>query len=48
MLWHRGEHMTVKFHPAAEGGTHVTIGGAVAKSKQARRELCERGVATAM
>ena len=31
-LWHRGEHMTVKFEPAAEGGTQVAINGAVAKS----------------
>ena len=35
-LWHRGEQMTVKFDPAAEGGTRVIISGALAKSKQAR------------
>jgi hypothetical protein len=36
-LWHRlnGEHMTVKFEPGAEGGTHVTISGAVTKDKRA-------------
>ncbi len=33
-LWHRDEKMTVKFEPAVEGGTHVTISGAVAKSEQ--------------
>ena len=35
-LWQRGEKMTVKFEPAVEGGTHVTISGAVVKSKQAK------------
>jgi hypothetical protein len=34
-LWHCDEKMTVKFEPTVEGGTHVTISGAVAKSKQA-------------
>jgi hypothetical protein len=34
-LWHRGEQMTVRFDPAAEGGTQVTISGAVTNSKQA-------------
>jgi hypothetical protein len=36
-LWHRlnGEQMTVKFEPGAEGGTHVTISGAVPKGKHA-------------
>jgi len=36
-LWHRlnGEQMTVKFEPGAEGGTHVTISGAVPKDKHA-------------
>jgi hypothetical protein len=33
-LWDRGEKITVKFESAVEGGTHVTISGTVAKSKQ--------------
>jgi hypothetical protein len=35
-LGQRGEKMTVKFEPAVEGGTRVTISGAVVKSKQAK------------
>ena len=35
-LWQRGEKMTVKFEPAVEGGTRVTISGATVKSKQAK------------
>ena len=37
VLWRnlRGEKMTVKFESADSGGTHVTIRGAVARSKQA-------------
>ena len=35
MLWHNlnREQMTVKFAPAADGSTHVTISGAVARSR---------------
>jgi hypothetical protein len=34
-LWHNlnGEKMAIKFEPAADGGTHVTIDGAVARAK---------------
>jgi hypothetical protein len=34
-LWHRlnGEHVTIKFEPEAEAGTHITIVGAVPKGK---------------
>ncbi len=37
VLWRnlRGERMTVKFESADSGGTHVSIRGAVARSKQA-------------
>jgi hypothetical protein len=43
-LWHRlnGEQMTVKFQPGAEGGTRVTISGAVARSKHAMAADPER------
>lgn len=35
VLWHNlnGEKMAVKFEPADDGGTHVTINGAVARGK---------------
>ena len=35
MLWHNlnGERMTVKFEPGADGGTRVTLNGAVARGK---------------
>jgi len=43
-LWHRlnGEKMTVKFEPGAEVGTHVTISGAVPKSKRPMAADSER------
>jgi hypothetical protein len=36
-MWHRlsGEHMTARFEPSADGGTRVTINGAVARGKHA-------------
>jgi hypothetical protein len=36
VLWRNlnGEKMTVKFEPADGGGTHVTIRGGVARSRQ--------------
>jgi hypothetical protein len=35
MLWHSlsGERMTASFEPGGEGGTHVTLSGAVARNK---------------
>lgn len=35
MLWHNlsGERMTARFEPGSNGGTHVTLSGAVARSK---------------
>lgn len=35
MLWHNlnGERMTVRFEPGSDGGTHVTLSGAVARNK---------------
>lgn len=35
MLWHNlnGERMTARFEAGSDGGTHVTISGAVAKAK---------------
>jgi hypothetical protein len=35
MLWHNlnGERMTVAFEPGSDGGSHVTLSGAVARSK---------------
>ena len=37
MLWHTlsGERMTVRFEPAQEGGTSVSISGAVASARHA-------------
>ena len=36
MLWHNlnGERMTVRFEPAAEGGSRVSISGAVAAGRE--------------